>query len=139
MAGERRRERLAAITDSKPEGDVMRRLATALAPLAAAALLLAGPAAGAPAHRAHAKTAVRVVMRDPGCHWFAVGHGFKTKLAVRGPVALTNLDEAALLVRGHGHTRRVRVGKRLGLARGTYVIKMVHQAKDDNTLRLLVR
>jgi hypothetical protein len=127
------------IIDPKPEGDVMRRLATAIAPLAAAALLLAGPAAGAPAHRAHARTAVRVVMRDPGCHWFAVGHGFKTKLAVRGPVALSNFDEAALLVKGHGHTRRVRVGKRLGLGRGHYVITMVHQPKDDNTLRLVVR
>jgi hypothetical protein len=68
-------------------------------------------------------------MRDTGCHWFAVGDGFKTKLAVRGPVALSNLDEAALLVTGHGHTRRVRVGKRLGLGRGTYVIKMVHQPR----------
>ena len=116
----------------------MRRLATAIAPIAVAALLLAGPAAGAPAHRSHAKTTVQVVMRDPGCHWFAVGHGFKARLAVRGPVALSNFDEAALLVRGHGHTRRVRVGKRLGLGRGTYVLKMVHQAKEDNTLRLVV-
>jgi hypothetical protein len=117
----------------------MRRLATAIAPIAAAALLFAGPAAGAPVHRAHGRTAVRVVMRDPGCHWFAVGHGFKTKLAVRGPVALSNFDEAALLVKGHGHTRRVRVGKRLGLGRGHYVITMVHQPKDDNTLHLVVR
>ena len=117
----------------------MGRLATAIAPIAVAALLLAGPAAGAPVHRSDAKTTVRVVMRDPGCHWFAVGHGFKTKLAVRGPVALSNFDEAALLVRGHGHTRHVRVGKRLGLGRGHYVIRMIHQAKDDNTLHLVVR
>jgi hypothetical protein len=117
----------------------MRRLASALAPIALAALLLAGPAAGAPAHRADARTAVRVVMRDPGCHWFAVGHGFKTKLSVRGTAVLSNFDEAPLLVRGHGHTRHVGVGKRLGLGRGHYVIRMIHQAKDDNTLHLVVR
>jgi hypothetical protein len=117
----------------------MRRLATAIAPLAAAALLMAGPAAGAPAHRGHARTTVRVVMRDPGCHWFAVGHGFKTKLAVRGRVALVNFDEAALTIRGHGHVRRVGVGRRIALGRGHYVIKMVHQPRDDNTLRLVVR
>jgi hypothetical protein len=117
----------------------MRRLATAIAPIALAALLLAGPAAGAPQHRGHARTAVRVVMRDPGCHWFAVGHGFKTKLSVRGPVVLSNFDEAALLVRGHGHTRHAKVGKRIGLTRGRYTIRMIHQARDDNTLHLVVR
>ena len=117
----------------------MKRLATAIAPLAAAALLMAGPAAGAPAHRGHARTTVRVVMRDPGCHWFAVGHGFKTKLAVRGRIALVNFDEAALTIRGHGYVRRVGVGRRIALGRGHYVIKMVHQPRDDNTLRLVVR
>jgi hypothetical protein len=117
----------------------MRRLAAALTPFAVAALLIAGPAAGAPAHSARARTAVRVVMRDPGCHWFAVGHGFKTKLAVRGPVVLTNFDEAALLVRAHGRTQHAAVGKAIGLGRGRYTIRMIHQAKDDNTLHLTVR
>jgi hypothetical protein len=117
----------------------MRRLATAIIPIAVAALLLAGPAAGAPQHRSTAPTAVRVVMRDPGCHWFAVGRGFKTKLTVRGRAVLTNFDEAMLLVRGHGSTRHAKVGKRISLGRGHYVIRMIHQAKDDNTLHLVVR
>jgi hypothetical protein len=78
-------------------------------------------------------------MRDRGCHWFAVARGFKTKLAVRGPVGLTNLDEAALTIKGHGHVRRVGAGNRIGVGRGRYVIKMVHQPRDDNTLRLVVR
>ena len=84
-------------------------------------------------------TKVTVVMHDPGCHWFSVNGALKTKLAVRGPAKLLNLDEAALKVVGPAATRRVALGKTLLLGKGTYAITMVGQASDDNHLRLVVR
>ena len=92
--------------------------------------------APAPAARA---AAVNVVMRDPGCHWFAVGSRFKTKLAVPGTAKLTNLDEAALNIAGAGPARHVNVGRSLALAKGAYTITMLGQKPDDNTLHLTVR
>jgi hypothetical protein len=106
--------------------------------ISAAALMLATPAAAAP------KTLI-VAMRDPGCHWFYVGGGPNqrqyVKTAVRnGPVALLNLDEAALVVKGPGGTKTARVGARLTLqAKGVYRITMVKQAPDDNHLKLTIR
>ena len=82
--------------------------------------------------------AVRVVMRDPGCHWFAVGAKFKTKLAVSGAAKLSNLDEAALKIKGAGSVKRVGVGHTTALGHGTYTITMVGQKADDNTLHLTV-
>ena len=107
--------------------------------LGAAALLAAGgtQAFAQSAHKqtTNAKT-VTVVMHDPGCHWFAVGKAFKTSLAVKGPVVLRNVDEAALRVVGPHGTKLDPVGKELRLGHGLYRITMVGQAPDDNHLTL---
>lgn len=87
---------------------------------------------------AHSATKVTVVMRDPGCHWFAVGKTFKTTLAVKGPVSLANYDEAALKIVGPTGVKRDPVGKSITLGRGVYKITMVGQASDDNHLKLTV-
>jgi hypothetical protein len=90
------------------------------------------------APRAPSVSAVKVVMRDPGCHWFAVGANFKTKLGVSGTAKLSNLDEAALRIKGAGSVKRVNVGRTAALGRGAYTITMVGQKPDDNTLHLTV-
>jgi hypothetical protein len=96
-------------------------------------------AASTPAQASRATT-LRVVMADPGCHWFSV-HGKKVKsTTVHGPVILANYDEAALKIVGPGGTK---IDKQLGKTtlkiRGTYRITMVGQAPDDNHLRLVVK
>jgi hypothetical protein len=88
--------------------------------------------------RAASLNAVKVVMRDPGCHWFAVGENFKTKLAVSGTAKLSNLDEAALKIKGADSVKHVNVGRTAALGRGAYAITMVGQKPDDNTLHLTV-
>ena len=95
--------------------------------------------AGATAKHAVAVKTVTVAMHDPGCHWFSTGGKFTKKLSVKGPVALLNLDEAALKVAGPSGVKREAVGKKLVLARGSYRITMVGQAPDDNTLTLTVK
>ena len=103
---------------------------------AAAHRVAAVRVASAPAAR---PAAVRVVMRDPGCHWFQVGSKFKTKLAVSGGAAkLTNYDEAALKIKASGVHKRVNVGRAIALTPGRYTITMVGQPSDDNTLHLTV-
>src|SRR5262245_37842568 len=103
-----------------------------------ATLMLAAPAGAAPA-------TLIVAMKDPGRHWFYTGggpnHRKYVKTIVRtGPVTLVNLDEAALIVKGPGGTKRDAVGAKLTLkARGVYKITMVKQAPDDNTLKLTVK
>ena len=67
-----------------------------------------------------------------------VGSAMKTKLSVKGPVKLRNLDEAALKVAGAKGAKLDGVGKELVLARGVYHITMVGQAPDDNHLKLVV-
>jgi hypothetical protein len=108
--------------------------------LATSALLVsaAGATASATRHTMAPKT-ITVVMRDPGCHWFSVGSGFKTSLNVTGPVSLRNLDMAALKIAGPNGVQLDRVGGKIVLSRGTYRITMVGQARDDNHLRLVVR
>jgi hypothetical protein len=98
-----------------------------------AALLLAAPAAAGP-------LTLVVAMKDPGCHWFLV-NGKYTKSVVRhGAVRLSNLDEAALKIKGPGGTRTEKVGAKLTLrAKGVYRITMVHQAADDNHLKLTIK
>ena len=90
-------------------------------------------------HKAATAKTLRIVMRDPGCHWFQVGSKF-TKTATRtGSVRLVNLDEKALKVAtGHG-VRRIALGKSIVVGHGSYKITMVGQASDDNHLRLAVR
>lgn len=106
--------------------------------VAAVALPLAAGQALASGSHVSAK-AVTVVMKDPGCHWFSVDGKFLTTLSVKGPVALSNFDEAALRVVGPSGVRQEGVGKKITLARGVYRITMVGQAADDNHLKLTVR
>jgi hypothetical protein len=107
--------------------------------VAVAALLAAGAGqALARPSAAHAKT-VNVVMHDPGCHWFAVGSSFQKSLRVAGPVKLANYDEATLVVKGPQGTIYARIGHPVTLAKGAYAITMVHQAPDDNHLKLVVK
>jgi hypothetical protein len=98
-----------------------------------AALVLAAPAAAAPA-------TLVVAMKDPGCHWFATGHKYVKTVVRTGPVTLVNHDEAALIVKGAGVTKKDAVGAKLTLrAKGVYTITMVKQASDDNTLKLTIK
>ncbi len=116
----------------------MRKPLIVLIPLALCALMLVvGQAAGSTRSAGAVKT-VKIVMHDPGCHWFAVGGKFKTSLSVKGPISLANYDEATLKVVGATSVKYDRVGKSLTLARGTYRITMVGQAPDDNHLKLVV-
>jgi hypothetical protein len=108
-------------------------------PKAAAHVRVAPAAAVKAPARAPSVSAVKVIMRDPGCHWFAVGAKFKTKLAVSGMAKLSNLDEAALKIKGAGSVKHVKVGRTTALGRGAYTITMVGQKPDDNTLHLTVR
>jgi hypothetical protein len=114
-----------------------------LASLAVAAAICGGAfgtgkALATTAHHAAAKT-LRIVMRDPGCHWFKI-HGKYTKSAtVKGRVRLLDLDEGALKVASRTRMRHIPVGKSIVVGRGNYVIMMVGQAPDDNYLELTVR
>ena len=113
-------------------------ISASLHPTAAAHARIAPVAAvKAPAKTTRA-AAVKVVMRDPGCHWFSVGANFKTKLAVSGSAKLSNFDEAALRITGAGAVKHVNVGRTAALGRGAYTITMVGQKSDDNTLHLTV-
>jgi hypothetical protein len=96
------------------------------------ALVFAVPASAAPT--------VPIVMRDPGCHWFAAGGKFSVRYVSHGPVAIRNLDEAPLKFAGPSGTRLAKVGATIVLkARGTYHITMVGQMKHDNKLTLVVK
>jgi len=111
--------------------------------LAIAALICAGAfgvgQALATTHQTTPQT-LKVVMHDPGCHWFLRGAGkFTTKATVTGRVQLLNMDEAALKVASRAGMQRIPVGKSIVVGRGNYVIMMVHQAADDNYLKLTVR
>jgi hypothetical protein len=88
----------------------------------------------------HATKTVKIVMHDPGCHWFMV-HGKirKTDTVKANRVRLVNLDEDALKVASRRGMRHVAVGKSLVVGHGNYVIMMVGQAPDDNYLKLTVR
>lgn len=88
----------------------------------------------------HATKTLKIVMHDPGCHWFQI-HGKFTKSATvkGGRVRLVDLDEAALKVASRHGLRHIQVGKSLMVGRGNYVIMMVGQAPDDNYLKLSVR
>jgi hypothetical protein len=111
-----------------------------LIPFLVAAALLAAGGTQAFARTSQAQTrTVTVAMHDPGCHWFSVNGTFTRSLTVTGTVRLRNLDEAALVVAGPAGVRHVAVGKVITVVKGAYRITMVHQAADDNHLRLTVR
>jgi hypothetical protein len=93
-----------------------------------------------PANAGHGST-VKVIMKDPGCHWFSV-HGkiLKSKsLTKRGPVTLINYDEKALIIKSKHGTKHEQVGAKMRLSHGKYTITMVKQMKHDNTLHLTVK
>ena len=88
----------------------------------------------------HATKTVKIVMHDPGCHWFVVhGKYAKTRTVTANRVRLVDQDEAALKVASRHGMRHVALGKSIVLSRGNYVIMMVGQAPDDNYLKLTVR
>jgi hypothetical protein len=97
-----------------------------------------GGALATTTHQTAPKT-VKVVMHDPGCHWFQLGHKLATKATFTGRVKLVNFDEAALKVASRHGMQRIAMGKSLVVGRGSYVIMMVGQATDDNYLKLTVR
>jgi len=118
----------------------MRRSLTILSLIAASTLAVAaGPAPAGGRSLGSALTPVTVVMHDPGCHWFSVNGAFKRRLVVKGPVQLTNFDMSALTIAGNARTKQVGVGKKVVLRSGAYLITMVRQASDDNTLQLVVK
>ena len=78
-------------------------------------------------------------MRDPGCHWFAAGSKFKTKLIVSGAAKLTQPRRGGPQDQGCRRDQaRQRRPRALSLSRGAYTITMVGQKPDDNTLHLTV-
>ena len=90
-------------------------------------------------HQTATKT-VKIVMHDPGCHWFMVhGKYTKTDTVKASRVRLLDRDEAALKVASRHGMRHIPVGKSIVVGRGNYVIMMVGQAPDDNYLKLTVR
>jgi hypothetical protein len=104
-----------------------------------AALALGGgqALAASTSHQASPKT-LKVIMHDPGCHWFQV-HGKAVKSAVEhGQIRVLNLDEKKLKVASRTKVRFIPVGKSIVLGRGNYVVMMVGQAIDDNYLKLTV-
>lgn len=109
-----------------------------------AGLMLAASAAAGTKGASGASKLI-VAMRDPGCHWFYVGGGpghrkFVKTVTRKGPVKLVNLDEAALIIKGPGGTKREKVGASLTLkAKGDYKITMVKQHPDDNHLKLTIK
>jgi hypothetical protein len=122
------------------EGAAMK---TSLTSIAVAAAICAGAfgtgrALATTSHRT-TKT-VKIVMHDPGCHWFMVhGKYAKTDTVKANQVKLVDQDEAALKVASRQGMRHIPVGKSIVVGRGNYVIMMVGQAPDDNYLKLTVR
>jgi hypothetical protein len=113
-------------------------LALAVAAAVCAGALGAGRALATTTN--HATKTVKIVMHDPGCHWFVVhGKYTKTKTVTANRVRLVDQDEAALKVASRHGMRHVALGKSIVLSRGNYVIMMVGQAPDDNYLKLTVR
>jgi hypothetical protein len=119
------------------EGVAMKILA-AISVVAALALG-AGTALAAGSHHNATPKTLKVVMHDPGCHWFLVHGKDVTKTSVAGPIRLQNLDEAALMVASRWTMRHVPVGRSIVLPHGSYVVMMAGQAPDDNHLMLTVR
>jgi hypothetical protein len=112
-------------------------LALAVAAAICASALGAGRALATTTHQA-TKT-VKIVMGDPGCHWFVVhGKHVTTNTVKANRVRLVDQDEAALKVASRHGMRHIAVGKSIVVGRGSYVIMMVGQAPDDNYLKLTV-
>jgi hypothetical protein len=122
------------------EGATMKISLLTIAAVAAvcAGVLGTGRALATTSH--HATKTVKIVMHDPGCHWFMVhGNYRKTDTVKANGVKLVDQDEAALKVASRHGVKHIPVGKSIVVGRGDYVIMMVGQAPDDNYLRLTVR
>jgi hypothetical protein len=113
-------------------------LSLAVAAVVCAGAFGAGQALATTTHQAAPKT-LKIVMHDPGCHWFMRGGKFTTTATVKGRVRLVDLDAGALKVASRKGMRHIPVGKSIVVGRGNYVIMMVGQAVDDNYLKLTVR
>jgi hypothetical protein len=114
-------------------------LALALAAVICAGVFGTGRALATTSHHAASKT-VKIVMHDPGCHWFMVnGKLAKKDTVTASHVKLVDQDEAALKVASRHGLQHIAVGKSLVVGHGSYVIMMVGQAPDDNYLKLTVR
>ena len=113
-------------------------LSLAVAATICAGAVGAGQALATTTHQAAPKT-LKIVMHDPGCHWFMRGGKFTKTATVTGRVRLVNFDEAAVKVASRQGMRHIPMGKSLVVGRGSYVIMMVGQAPDDNYLKLTVR
>ena len=114
-------------------------LALAVAAAICAGVFGTGRALATTSHHTSSKT-VKIVMHDPGCHWFMVhGKYAKTDTVKANRVKLVDRDEAALKVTSRQGMRHIPVGKSIVVGRGNYVITMVGQAPDDNYLKLTVR
>ena len=115
---------------------------TALALATIATFVTAGIAANlalaTPSHEAAPKT-LKIVMHDPGCHFFQIRGHLRKIATLSGAVRLVDLDEATLKVVSRDGLRHIRVGKSIVVGPGNYKITMVGQAADDNHLRLTVR
>jgi hypothetical protein len=105
----------------------------------AALALGSSQALAASSHHNSSPRTLKVVMHDPGCHWFLVHGHMRTTTSVKGPIRLQNFDEAALKVMSRTKARIVHIGRSVILRHGRYVITMVGQASDDNYLKLRVR
>lgn len=110
-----------------------------LTAVALAALLFGGGQALAARSSHQPIRTLKVVMHDPGCHWFQIHGKLVATASVAGPIRLQDFDEAALRVDSRTRSRLVPMGKSIVLTRGRYVVMMVGQAVDDNYLKLTVR
>jgi hypothetical protein len=115
-------------------------ISIAVAGVICAGVFGTGRALATTSHHATTTKTVKIVMHDPGCHWFTVhGKRAKTDTVRANRVRLVNLDEDALKVASRHGVRRIALGKSLSVGHGRYVITMVGQASDDNYLKLTVR
>lgn len=113
-------------------------LALALAAIVCAGVFGAGQALATSSHQTAVKT-LKIMMHDPGCHWFLRSGKLTNKATVTGRVRLVNFDEDAVKVVSRSGAKRIAVGKSLVVGHGRYVITMIGQASDDNYLKLTVR
>jgi hypothetical protein len=111
-------------------------LVIAVVAIVCAVALGAGQALATTSH--HPTKTLKIVMHDPGCHWFMRGGKLTKSATVTGRVRLLNLDEAALKVASRYGMRHIPMGRSIVVGRGSYVIMMVGQAPDDNYLKLTV-
>ncbi|HEV8179643.1 MAG TPA: hypothetical protein VGP54_05000 [Gaiellaceae bacterium] len=122
------------------EGATMKisTLSLAVAATICAGAFGVGQALATTTHQTAPKT-LKIVMHDPGCHWFMVGGKIAKTATVTGRVRLLNLDETTLKVASRNGIRRIPVHQSIVVGHGHYVIMMAGQATDDNYLKLAVR